>query len=134
MKQTSELIIPLLAVLFSGFGCSDSSKSFPVPPVDAKADGFIMETRPFEIASEKFEADYGTITVPENRSISSSRFIHLPFLRIRSQSKNPAEPIFNFSGGQQASFRLDFFSFFGAFLLKHFFEQPHEISLCFHLA
>ena len=99
MKHTRELIITLLVVLLSAFGCSDSRKSFPVPPLGTKANGFIMETRPFEIASEKYEADYGTITVPENRSKSSSRFIHLPFLRIRSQSKNPAEPIFNFSGG-----------------------------------
>ena len=99
MKQTSGLIVALLAVLFSGSGCSDSRNSFPVPPADAKAESFVMEERPFEIGSETYEADYGTITVPENRSKSSSRYIHLPFLRIRSQSKNPAEPIFNFCGG-----------------------------------
>lgn len=97
MKQTIEFL--LLILLVSGFRCSDSKHAYPVAPTNAKVENFVSETKPFEIGSETYEADFGTITVPENRSKSTSRLINIPFLRIHSHSKNPAEPIFCFSGG-----------------------------------
>jgi hypothetical protein len=102
MKQTIGFVL-LLTTLVSGFGCSDSNNSYPVPPADAKADSFISEAKPFEIGPEKYEADFGTITVPENRSKSTSRLINIPFLRIHPHSTNPAEPIFGFAGGPGSS-------------------------------
>ena len=98
MNQMAKSIL-LLALSVSVFGCSDSRKDYPVPPADAQADSCIIETRPFEIGPEKYEADFGTITVPENRSKSASRLIHIPFLRIRSHANTPAEPIFALAGG-----------------------------------
>ncbi|MFH0990050.1 MAG: alpha/beta hydrolase [bacterium] len=98
MKQTIDFVL-LLTFLVSGFGCSDSSKKYPVPPADAKAGNFISEAKSYKMGSKQYEADYGTITVPENRGISISRLINIPFLRINSPSKNPREPIFCFSGG-----------------------------------
>lgn len=89
----------LLAIIVSAFGCSGGRPGYPVLKADAAVNGFITETRPFEIGSEKYQADYGTIRVPENRCDSTSRLIDTPFLRIRSQSKSPAEPVFGFAGG-----------------------------------
>lgn len=97
MKRTIHLI--LFTILISGFGCRNDKNSYPVPPANARADSFIIETKPFEIGSEKYMADFGTITVPENRSKSTSRLINIPFLRINSHAKNPAEPIFGLTGG-----------------------------------
>ncbi len=103
MKQTIKSILFLFAILLSGFACSDNKNSYPVPPTDSKADGVISESRPFEISSETYQADFGTITVSENRSKSTSRLIHVPFLRIHSLSQKPAEPIFGLAGGPGAS-------------------------------
>lgn len=89
----------LFTLLVFGFGCGGSKRTYPVPPVDAKADGIVTETKPLKLGSETYQADFGTITVPENRTQSTSRLIHIPFLRVRSQSKNPREPVFIFSGG-----------------------------------
>jgi pimeloyl-ACP methyl ester carboxylesterase len=97
-KAVTGLIASLLLVLLV-FGCGGSEHYYPVPRADAKADSFAIETKPFEIGSEKFEADFGTITVPENRNTPASRLIHIPFLRIRSHSNTPAEPIFALAGG-----------------------------------
>ena len=91
------------ALLVSGLGCGANKRSFPVPPADATAERVVSETRPFEIGSEKYDAVYGTITVPENRSTSTSRLISIPFLRIHSPSTSPSEPVFGFAGGPGAS-------------------------------
>ncbi|HUI31469.1 MAG TPA: alpha/beta hydrolase [Candidatus Acidoferrales bacterium] len=88
-----------LTMIVSGFGCSDGSKRYPVAPPNSRAESFVKETRLFEIGSEKYDADFGTITVSENRSRPASRLINIPFLRIHSHSRNPAEPIFGLAGG-----------------------------------
>jgi pimeloyl-ACP methyl ester carboxylesterase len=96
-NNNSWVIFPLAAILVSG--CSRSGPAFPVAPHNALAESITLEVRPFEIGSNRYEADFGTIAVPENRSKAVSRLISIPFLRIRSTAKNPAEPIFALSGG-----------------------------------
>jgi pimeloyl-ACP methyl ester carboxylesterase len=76
---------------------------YPIPPAGAKPESVVRETRPFEIGEENYSADFGVVTVPENRSRSGSRLIHIPFLRIRSRAQNPVEPIFGLAGGPGAS-------------------------------
>ncbi len=93
MRWATEFVL-LLGFVTSGFGCRNE-RSFPIP----RADSFSVESKPFKIGSEKFHADFGNVTVPENRNKSTSRLITIPFLRIRSGSENPAEPIFAFAGG-----------------------------------
>jgi pimeloyl-ACP methyl ester carboxylesterase len=75
---------------------------YPILLAGAKPES-ARETRPFEIGEEEYSADFGVLTVPENRSRSGSRLIHIPFLRIRSRAQNPAEPIFALAGGPGAS-------------------------------
>jgi len=102
MKPAITYVV-LLAVLVSTFRCGETNNRYPIPPVDAEAESFVSEARSFEIGSETFKADFGAITVPENRSETTSRLINIPFLRIHSRSDNPAEPIFGFAGGPGAS-------------------------------
>ncbi len=103
MKPTLLAILLFPAFLVSGFGCSDNKGRFPGPPANAAAENVVCEARPFDIGSEKYDADYGTITVPENRGASTSRLISIPFLRIHSHAKEPAEPIFALAGGPGAT-------------------------------
>lgn len=98
MRQT--VISFLLPAIFCSYlGCSDSKNTYPTIPADARAKSFVRESKPFKIGSDSYNADFGTMTVRENRSDSTSRLISIPFLRIHSPSAKPAEPIFAFAGG-----------------------------------
>jgi pimeloyl-ACP methyl ester carboxylesterase len=46
-----------------------------------------------------YDADCGTLVVPENRADPKSRLIGLPVTRIRARSAHPAEPVFRLEGG-----------------------------------
>lgn len=96
MKQIIRFILP--ALLISIVGCSKNDH-YPLPSVEAKSNSFVIESKPFKTGSGTYDADYGTITVPENRSKPASRFINIPFFRVHSHVKNSAEPIFFLSGG-----------------------------------
>jgi hypothetical protein len=89
----------LLAISFCSAGCGGDGEQYPVPPAGAPSESVVTESKPFVIGTERYQADFGTITVPENRSTPTSRPISVPFLRIHSQSKNPAEPVFGLTGG-----------------------------------
>src|SRR5213593_752008 len=60
-----------------------------------------LELHPCDYATEKgsYEADCGTLVVPENRADPQSRLIALPVTRIRARSAHAAEPIFRLEGG-----------------------------------
>ena len=103
MTKSVTVISLVCSILLCGFGCGGKKPVYPSSPNDAKEGSFVSEVRPFEIGSEKYDADFGTITVRENRNKPTSRLINLPFLRIHSHSKDPAEPIFGFAGGPGAT-------------------------------
>ena len=103
MKQDIALVLLLSALLVSGSGCGGGDNRYPAPRADTRADSIVTRAGTFEIGSKKYAADFGTITVPENRSKPASRIINIPFLRIHSHSQNPAEPVFGFAGGPGAS-------------------------------
>jgi hypothetical protein len=46
----------------------------------------------FQIGEERYDTDYCSMVVPENRNSSDSRLIHLPVVRIRSKNDKPKEP------------------------------------------
>ena len=98
MNRPISFRLLLLGFLLTGFACSEHRK-YPIPAPNAKAESVVIERKTVKIGSETYPADFGTITVPENRSKPNSRLIHLPFLRILSPSQNPAEPIVCLSGG-----------------------------------
>ncbi|MDP2884208.1 MAG: alpha/beta hydrolase [Ignavibacteria bacterium] len=99
MEQTAKTILLYATILISGFGCSANRHSHPAPPMDARAESFVSNAGIYEIGSENYDADFGTITVPENRKKSISRLMTLPVLRIHARTKSPAEPIFGLAGG-----------------------------------
>lgn len=121
MKQTITFIPLVSIIMVSCFGCSEKNSSYPVLPANAKANDFVIKVKPFKIGSEKYEADFGTITVPERRSKPASRLINIPFLRIHSHSNNPADPIFGFAGGPGMSNMLWDWGKAATFLSKHDF-------------
>jgi pimeloyl-ACP methyl ester carboxylesterase len=93
--------LALIAVLALGlaylrFGTGDDALS--VPPGASAGD---VTLEPCEYGTEKgsYEADCGTLVVPENRADPQSRLIALPVTRIRARSDDPAEPIFRLQGG-----------------------------------
>jgi pimeloyl-ACP methyl ester carboxylesterase len=103
MRVTFVVILIFASVLVTIFGCGSDKLSFPLPADNAVAESVVRETRRFEAGADTFDADFGTITVPENRSKASSRLISIPFLRIRSMARTPAEPIFCLAGGPGAT-------------------------------
>jgi pimeloyl-ACP methyl ester carboxylesterase len=68
-------------------------------PDGAKAGDLTL--RPCDYATEggTYEADCGTLVVPENRSDPQTRLIGLRVTRIRARSDHPRAPIFRLEGG-----------------------------------
>ena len=62
---------------------------------EKKSGAFLVETFSFRGA----DVDFGSILVPENRNKPESRLLHLPFLRYRSKSVAPLDPVFYLHGG-----------------------------------
>jgi pimeloyl-ACP methyl ester carboxylesterase len=120
MKQTKGLFI-LSVLLVSYTGCNKDNCKFPVPQPDARADSYVSKSGFFKIGSDKYRADFGTITVAENRNNPASGIVHLPFIRIHSDDDTPAEPIFGLSGGPGTSNMLWDWNKARIFLTEHDF-------------
>jgi pimeloyl-ACP methyl ester carboxylesterase len=76
------------------------SGSDPVSvPNGAVAGDLILDPCTYSTENGSYEADCGTLVVPENRADPQSRLIALPVTRIKARSANPAEPIFRLQGG-----------------------------------
>ncbi len=88
-----------LCFICMALGCGSSDLRYPELPPEALDGAYSMNVGTVEIGSEKFVEHRGVITVPENRYKPASRFSHLPFRRIRSNSEKPREPVFILSGG-----------------------------------
>ncbi|MGD1045920.1 MAG: alpha/beta hydrolase [Bacteroidota bacterium] len=94
------IVLPVFTILLMAIsGCGGNSFTYPDPSVEKTDGAFISRTGTVKIGSTEYAADFGTITVSENRRKTNSRLIDLPVVRIHSISKNPREPIFCFSGG-----------------------------------
>jgi pimeloyl-ACP methyl ester carboxylesterase len=93
--------LALIVVLVGGlaylrFGPDSGSVSVPE---GAKAGDLTLEPCTYGTESGSYDADCGTLVVPENRADPQSRLIALPVTRIRAKSESPAEPIFRLEGG-----------------------------------
>ena len=92
------LIFSAVTLIFSGCGTSSTIK-YPDPAEPAHNGSFNYEKGMYQLGEKEYTADYGTITVQENRHNSSSRLINLPVIRIHALSENLKEPVFGLSGG-----------------------------------
>ena len=85
-----------LALVFMRVSSGDSEVAVPE---GAQAGDLILEPCTYSTEEGSFEADCGTLVVPENRRNPNSRLIALPVKRIRATGDAPAEPIFRLEGG-----------------------------------
>jgi pimeloyl-ACP methyl ester carboxylesterase len=74
----------------------DSSVSVPK---GAQAGHLTLHECTYSTEQGSYDADCGTLVVPENRHDPDSRLIALPVTRIRAQSGSSAKPIFRLEGG-----------------------------------
>lgn len=90
------LTLPLL------LSCSKSER-YPFPSTEetgsAKAGDLVLRAGTYRIKEEPRGADFGTLTVLEDRNKPEDGRIHLPVVRLRATGKNPAEPVFLLAGG-----------------------------------
>ena len=96
-RITGFLLIGLV-VLGLGYLRVSSADAVSVPE-GANAGDIVMKPCTYGTEDGGYQADCGTLVVPENRADSQSRLIALPVKRIRATSEDPAEPIFRLQGG-----------------------------------
>src|SRR5215216_5586946 len=93
--------LALISLLTLGLGYlhfTGGSKSASVP-AGAHAGQLTLKSCSYATESGSFDADCGTLVVPENRADPRSRLIALPVTRIRARAAHPREPIFRLQGG-----------------------------------
>src|SRR5215208_3710957 len=93
--------LALIALLAGGLAYlrfAPDSGSVSVPE-GAEAGDLILESCDYGTEDGSYEADCGTLVVPENRADPQSRLIALPVTRIRARSEHAGTPIFRLEGG-----------------------------------
>jgi len=113
-------LLPIGSVLGTTFPSGEEIAS-------AKAGDLVLQAGTYEIGEKSYQADYGTLVVPENRNKADSRLIQLPVIRVHATGENLAEPVFLLVGGPGAPnvfsperlARIGFGDFPYAWLLKH---------------
>jgi pimeloyl-ACP methyl ester carboxylesterase len=100
-SRVTLVVMALLATALPACG----AKEAPITvPAGAQA-GDLVGLKPctYEAKEVEYDADCGTLVVPENRGDPDSRLIALPVIRVRATGDDPAEPIFYLSGGPGTS-------------------------------
>ncbi len=90
------IALAVLGLAYLRFAPGDAPVSVPA---GARAGQLILEPCTYATEDGRYDADCGTLVVPENRAEPQSRLIALPVTRIRARSGHPAEPIFRLEGG-----------------------------------
>jgi pimeloyl-ACP methyl ester carboxylesterase len=99
------IIISSIALLSLILAACVGAKEAPVTvPASAQPGDLVgLEPCTYEANKVEYDADCGTLVVPENRADPNSRLISLPVIRIHATGGDPAEPIFYFAGGPGSS-------------------------------
>jgi len=97
-------VIIIIFVTMLLVGCGRNEK-MPISVPEGAQAGDLVELEPckYEANKVEYEAECGTLVVPENRSDPGSQLIALPVIRVRALSPDPSEPIFYFVGGPGSS-------------------------------
>ncbi|HEX4701916.1 MAG TPA: alpha/beta hydrolase, partial [Pseudonocardiaceae bacterium] len=99
--KTRMIAIALIAVLIGSLiyiRTSTGTDAIAVPS-GAKAGQLSLARCDYPTVNGNYNADCGTLVVPENRADPHSRLIALPVTRIRAKSSHPGQPIFRLAGG-----------------------------------
>lgn len=86
----------VLGLAYLRFAPGDSSVSVPD---GAQAGDLTLEPCTYGTEDGSYDADCGTLIVPENRADAGSRLIALPVTRIRARVDDSLAPIFRLEGG-----------------------------------
>ena len=102
--KRSTVILVVIAVLAALLpACGGKEASITVPAGAQAGDLVGLEPCTYEANKVEYDADCGTLVVPENRSAPDSRLIALPVIRVHALNDGPAEPIFFLQGGPGVS-------------------------------
>jgi pimeloyl-ACP methyl ester carboxylesterase len=110
--------IVVVGLAYLHFAPGDGAVSVPR---GAKAGDLILERCNYGTEKGSYEADCGTLVVPENRHKADSRLIAVPVTRIRARSAEPGAPIFRLQGGPGITNM--------AFPLASRFADKHDVVL-----
>jgi pimeloyl-ACP methyl ester carboxylesterase len=102
-RQPIIAVLIFAVIIFSGCGSGDEPVARPQVPAGAIAGDFVTAPCVHVANDVEYDAECGTLVVPENRYDPGSRLIALPVKRIPSISEHPADPIFFFAGGPGSS-------------------------------
>ncbi len=104
MKQVFFRISIVITATMLLASCGGTEEAPISVPAGAQA-GDLAGTEPCTYKANKveYEADCGTLVVPENRANSNSRLIALPVIRVHALGDSPAEPILWLAGGPGGS-------------------------------
>ena len=99
------VVISSVALLILMLAACGGAENVPIAVPAGAQDGDLVGLEPctYEANKVKYDADCGTLVVPENRADPDSRLIALPVIRVRATGDNPTEPIFYLSGGPGTS-------------------------------
>jgi pimeloyl-ACP methyl ester carboxylesterase len=61
--------------------------------------GIVLTTRTLSAGGQRYESDFGTLRIPENPDIPTSRILEIPIVRIHATGKTKEAPIFFLNGG-----------------------------------
>src|SRR6266508_565999 len=92
------LVIAALAMGLVSLRVGSGDEGVSVPE-GAKAGDLVLEACTYATEDGDYDADCGTLVVPENSADPGSRLIALPVTRIRARSDQRAEPVFYLEGG-----------------------------------
>ena len=84
------LVVIGVVVLALGYVHVRSGEEAVSVPSGAKAGDLILDDCQYATEQGNYDADCGTLVVPENRHKADSRLIALPVTRIRARSVDPA--------------------------------------------
>jgi pimeloyl-ACP methyl ester carboxylesterase len=90
------LAATVLGLILMACGRIDTEQTVPA---GAKPGELTLAPCQFKTEDGEYEADCGTLVVPENRAKPDSRLIALPVIRVRATGNTSAEPIFWLTGG-----------------------------------
>lgn len=115
-----EILVIVLFMFLLITSCK-TNKSGTIVPQGAKAGDLTLESFKLKIDKQIYNAEHGTLVVPENWNNVNSKLISLPVLIVHSVDSKPIEPIFYLGGGPGASNM--------SFRPPHFLLINHDVVL-----
>lgn len=92
------------AILIAGAAAIRLTRSTAMTvPAGAKAGEAVLEACTYKTKAAEYQAECGTLVVPENWDNQNSRLVALPVKRFRSSSPEPSQPLFYLGGGPGSS-------------------------------